>query len=119
MPLVSAAQITALRNVAYKQLDTPVTISRATQTEGDYGSVEVWSEVASAMGWLREMSTTKAGDQITFVGTTGTFRLHLQHDVDIRPGDRVSAMGDDFTVSDVNNDNTIRIFSTAIMRRVE
>ena len=85
MPLVSAAQITALRTVAYKQLDTPVTISRATQTEGDYGSEEVWTEVTSALGWLREMSTTKAGDQITnsssYVfgsGTTVTFTGMIQ-----------------------------------------
>jgi hypothetical protein len=119
MPLVSATQIAALRTVAYKGLETPISILRKETVENAYGSEEMWVEVSDTLGWVREMSTTKAGEMLTFIGTTGTFRLHVEADVDIRPGDTVGIEGTIFTVSDTNSDNTIRVFTTAIMRRVE
>lgn len=119
MPLVSASQLTALRNIAYNGLDTPVLIERPTQTENDFGSSETWTTVTTTLGWVREMSTTRPGEALNWIVTTGTFRLHLAVDTDIEPGDRVTIGGKQFTVSEVNDENTIRIFTTAVLRRVE
>lgn len=119
MPLVSDAQLDQLRSVAYRGLDTPITISRPTSAEGDYGSVETYTTVTTTNAWLREMTTSRAGIMNGFIATTGMFRLHLAVGTDIRPGDRVTVSGEDFEVQDVNELNTIRIFTTAILRRVE
>lgn len=119
MPLVSDAQLAQLRSVAYQGLDTPVTISRPTSAESAYGSVETHTVVETTNGWLREMTTSRAGIMNGFIATTGMFRLHVAVGTDIRPGDRVTVSGDDFEVQDVNELNTIRIFTTAVLRRVE
>lgn len=119
MPLVSASQLTALRNVAYNGLDTPVLIERPTQVENDFGSDEEFTPVGTVMGWIREMTVTRPGESINLISTTGMFRLHVPFDTDIEPNDRVTINGHQFTVNDTNADNTIRIFTTAICRRVE
>lgn len=119
MPLVSDSQLAALRSVAYKGLETEVSILRATQIENAYGSEEEWVTLSTTMGWIREMSVSPAGREISFVGTTGLFRLDLEVDTDIEPGDRVGIDGVIFSVNDTNSDNTIRIFAKAIMRRIE
>lgn len=119
MPLVTDSQLAALRTVGYKGLDSEVLIERATQVENDFGSAEQWSTVTTTQGWIREMSTTRAGEMLNIIATTGTFRLHVPFDTDIEPGDRVTINGTQFTVGDTNSDNTIRVFTTAICRRVE
>jgi hypothetical protein len=119
MPLVSAAQMNALRTVAYNGLDTPISILRSTQIENDYGSEEVWVTVEDTVGWIKEMSTSKVAEVAGYLGVTSVFRLDAPIDADIRSGDRVGIEGDMFSVNDVNTHNTIRVFCKATMRRVE
>ena len=120
MPLVSATQLTQLRAVAYRGLDTEITIDRPVQTESDFGSKETFQPVATTLAWVREMSTSPAGIMLGLVSTTGVFRIHVAFDVDIQPHDRITMpSGDQLTVTDVNSENTIRIFTTAVCRRVE
>lgn len=119
MPLVSESQLAALRAVAYQGLETEVTILRSAQVENIYGSEEAWVDQGSTLGWIREMSTSKVGIMSGFLATTGTFRLHVAVDVDLEPGDRVGIDGVIFNVSDTNSDNTIRVWTTAIMRRIQ
>lgn len=120
MPLVSDAQISQLRSVAYRGLDTPVLIERPTQVENDFGSTEDFTQVANAMAWIREMSTSPPGNMLGVVATTGMFRVHFRHDTDVQPHDRITIEGGvQLTVTDVNADNTIRIYTTVIARRVE
>lgn len=119
MPFVSATQLSALRTVAYKGLDTEITIDRPTQVETDFGSDESYVPVVTTLAWIREMSSSPAGAMLGMIGTTEVFRIHVMHDVDIQPHDRITAGGSQFTVSSTNNENTIRIFTTAVCRRVE
>lgn len=119
MSLITATQLNAIRAIAYQGLDTPLTIERKTFSEGDYGSVETWSTVASTNGWLREMTSTKPFGIANLISTVGTFRLHLAVGTDIEPGDRVTVDGDQFEVNETNTHNTIRVFTTAVLRRVE
>ena len=119
MPLVSTTQLTAIRNIAYRGLDTPVTIQRKTVSEGDFGGVETWNTVTTTNGWLREMTTTKPFGIASLLQTVGTFRLHLAVGTDIQPGDRAVVNGVEFEVNDTNADNTLQVFTTAILRRTE
>jgi hypothetical protein len=121
MPLVSATQLSQLRAVAYQGLDTEVTIERPTQVETDFGSEEQFAPVATTLAWVREMSTSPPGNMLGVVATTGLFRIHMRHDVGVQPHDRITINGDgvQLTVTDVNSDNTIRIYTTVIARRVE
>lgn len=119
MPLVTDSQLAALRTVGYRGLDSEVLIERPTQVQTDFGSKEQFNTIATVPGWIREMSTTRAGEMLNVIATTGTFRLHVPFDTDIRPADRVTVNGTQFTVGDTNSDNTIRVFTTAICRRVE
>lgn len=119
MAFVSATQLTALRTVAYRGLDTEVTIDRPTQVETDFGSKESYVPVATTLAWVREMSSSPAGAMLGMIGTTEVFRIHVMHNIDIRPHDRITAGDSQFTVTSTNSENTIRIFTTAICRRVE
>ena len=119
MPLVSATQLAQLRSVAYEGLDTEITIERPVQVESDFGSTESFELVGTAMAWIREMSSSAPGNQIKIISTTEVFRIHVRHDVDLQPQDRITAGTTQFTVTGVNTDNTIRIYTTAIARRVE
>jgi len=118
-PLVSAAQIDQLRTVAYKGLDTPVTIQRRTFVEGAADVTYTWATVGTATGWLRHMNKPDIDIQVRYAGSTNIYRLHLRHDVDLQPEDRVVIGGETFEVQDTNAENTIQIFRTAIVRRID
>lgn len=119
MAFISATQLTALRTVAYRGLDTEVVIERPTQTETDFGSKEEWAEVATTLAWIREMSSSTTGAMLGMIGTTEVFRIHVAHDIDVRHDDRITVGDSHFTVTSTNSENTIRIFTTAVCRRVE
>lgn len=118
-PLVSDTQIAQLRTVAYRGLDTSVTIQRRTATEGPADVVYTWATVTTAKGWLRAMNKPEVDLQVRYAGVTNVYRLHLRHDVDIRPEDRVLVGSETYEVQDTNAENTIQIFRTATLRRIE
>jgi hypothetical protein len=121
MPLVTPTQLTALRNIAFRGLDTPFTVWRVTRVENAYGTSEgPLAQVSSGMCWLRMMNKPRLGEQVMQIAATSVYRLHTTLDVDIEVGDEVRAFGNDkYIVQDVNNDDTIQVFRTAILRRVD
>ena len=119
MSLISPTQLAAIRKVAYRGLETEVAIMRAVQVETDFGSEEAWATVAITDGWIREMSVNGPTDVFARIAAIGTHRLHVRVDVDIRPGDRAYVNDEAFTVAHVNEHNTIKVFMTASLRRVE
>lgn len=120
MSLVTETQLDALRQVAYRGLDTPVAIMRRTAYETDADVAYAWAEVSTVMGWLRHMNNPGIDVQTgRIAGTMSIFRLHLRHDVDIRHDDRVVIGGETYLVQDVNSENTITVFRTAMLRRIE
>ena len=119
MSLISEAQLAQLRTVAYRGLDTTVTIQRRTPVEGPADTTYTWATVATATGWLRHMNKPEVDIQIKYAGALNVYRLHLRHDVDILPEDRVVVGGDTYEVQETNSENTIQIFRTAILRRIQ
>jgi hypothetical protein len=118
-PLVSAAQIDQLRTVAYRGLDTPVTIQRRTFVEGAADVSYTWATVITTTGWLRGMNRPDLDLQVRYAGATNIYRLHLRHDIDLQNEDRVVIGGETYEVQETNAENTIQIFLTALLRRIE
>lgn len=121
MPLVSETQLTALRSVAYRGLETTASaILRSIQVENDFGSENAWGTVAlDAPCWLRSQSATNVTSMASQLAVTGTFRLHFEVGVDVEAGDHVVIGDDTYDVTDTNYENTLRIFTTAVVRKVE
>lgn len=121
MPLVSDTQLDVLRAVGNNGLDSLATaIMRSVQVETDFGSEDAWATVALDQPcWIREMASTNVSPIVMALATVGTFRCHFVHGTDIQPGDRVVIGEDTYDVQGTNRENTIQIFATAIMRKVE
>lgn len=123
MPLVSPAQLAAIRTVANNGLESRAHILRSTQTETNFGSVDAWATVALDQPcWLRNMTTTSVTEIVLALATLGTFRCHFAAGTDVQPGDRLIFPDLDekpFDVSDTNAENTLQVFTTAIVRRTE
>ena len=121
MPFVSAAQLTALRSVAYRGLDSVATIERSVQVETDFGSAGQWTTVATGVPcWVRAMGLAANITDVSYrEAVVGAFRIHFEVDADVIHADRVTVGDETFEVIDVNIENTIQIFRTAVAKRVE
>jgi len=121
MALVTPGMLAALRTVAYQGLQSSATISRATQVETDFGSAESWSQVATGVPcWVRGVSIPNVVTDVAYrEAAVGTFRIHFEQGVDVRPADKLTIDGRDFEVIDLNVENTIQIFTTVMAKKVE
>lgn len=120
MPLVTATQLAGLRSVAYNGLATTCTaIIRSVQVESDFGSEDAWATVDMDLPcWVRSQSSTNVSSMASRLAVTGTFRIHFEDGVDLEPGDRVVIEGDTYECTETNAENTLRIFATAVARKV-
>jgi len=120
MALISAAQLAAVRKVAYRGLTTPYSVWRKTRSESVYGTSDTWSEVATGTGWLRMMNKPKTTEQVGNIeGATSNYRFHTDVAVSIEIGDRIRISGVDYEVNDVNSDDTIQVFRTCFLRLIQ
>lgn len=120
MPLVTPGMLAAARNLGNQGLESSATISRATDEENAFGSVEVFTDIATDVPcWIR---ATKVPSSLSDVAmreaVIGTFRVHFAYGTDVRPNDRLTIAGEAFEVIDTNVENTIAVFTTAMARRV-
>lgn len=114
------AQISQLRSIANQGLFVPFTISRKTRVENDYGFEDSWAEVGTGTGWLRNMNKPRPGEQLGHIeGAEAVYRLHCEHGTDLRTGDRVEMESQTYEVSDVNEDNSVQIYTTGLLRRIQ
>ena len=49
----------------------------------------------------------------------GSFRIHFEWGTDIDHGDRIVVGGQSFDVIDINIENTLQVFTTALAKKVE
>jgi hypothetical protein len=120
-PLVSPAQISALQTVAYRGLDSSATVIRPIQVETDFGSDASWATVSiDTPCWIRGVNIVS-----TIISTAmresvvGVFRIHFEQDTDIDHGDRVIIGDSTYDIIDINVENTIQIFRTALGKKIE
>jgi len=121
MPFVTDSQLSALRSVAYRGLDSVATIQRQAQVETAFGSEAQWSTVASGVPcWIRAMGlAANITDASYREVVVGSFRVHFAVGTDVTHGDKLTIEGETFEVVDINKENTIQIFRTAVAKRVE
>ena len=121
MPLVSETQLTTLRARAYQGLTSTAHILRPIQVETDFGSEEAYATVAlDEPCWIRATAVPAiVTEEAMRVVTAGVFRCHFRVGTDLEPGDQVIVNDQPFDVVDTNNENTVRIFTTVMARRLE
>ncbi len=124
--LVTPAMLAMARKIGEKGLETTVTLLVRSIEENDYGdSSEVWADAGDHMGWLRMMNQPVINAHGGLVSAVGVFRLHLKSDVEADEGDKVIVLdtfgdlSDEFIVQDVNTEDTNRVFTTLLLRKVQ
>lgn len=105
-PLLSAAEMGALREVAEMGMQTPVTIMVRSTTSTDDGQESSWAVSGSAMGWLYSTPTPVITMVSGMMATVNTYRLFLPVGTAIAAGDHVVIGGQTFTVSDTTAEST-------------
>jgi hypothetical protein len=120
-PLLSAAQLAAIRTVAERGMQTTCVIGRRTTANNVYedGGTVSWPTVATVQGWLRSMPTP---NQVTDEGslvTANTYRLLLPVGTDCRVGDQVTIGADVYTVSDTSGESTWQAVLNVSLRKRE
>lgn len=114
------AQISELRKVANKGLFRPFSILRRTRVENDFGFEDEWTEVGTGVGWLRMMNKPHTREQLGSIeGAESVYRLHSEVGTDIQEGDRISMEGNSYEVHDVNSDDSVKIYTTALLRLIQ
>lgn len=112
----------ALRRIANKGLFREYSIYRKARVENDFGTADVWPDdpVATGLGWLRNMNKPKTGEQTGHLeGAEAVYRFHCEVGTDLRVGDRVDMEGGRYEVSDVNTDNSVQIYRSAVLRAIQ
>lgn len=118
--LISDQLINQLRNVAYKQLVTDITIKRPSLSADAYGSSETLATVATTTCWVKPQFkgdiTTQPGG---LAGHDSAAEIRLRWGTDIQVGDFVEVAGSRFRVQDINAEATISLYLKAWVKRIE
>lgn len=122
-PLLSNAQMKAIEKVGQSGLIQDVKLCTRVQITDKFGGDHHhhWPESGVVVkGWLL-MTNQPFIDSRNGVSTSfGVYRLNLPRSViSIDVGDQVEIAGLRYTVNDTNTDDTYRVFTTCILRRLE
>ncbi len=119
--LVTPTMLAKLRSVGYKGLTSDVQVWRKMPPqENPYGDGdEEWVNYGTYKGWMRQMNDPKLGMGVGEVSQVGIFRLHLEAAVEVFTDDKIVFEGAEYIVQNSNDDDTIRIFTTCYLRKIE
>lgn len=120
--LVTPEMLSAVRAIGETGLQSEVSILRRAIVEGDDGDEdhEVWATTDVVKAWIRQDDrgpVLHVGDMSAVVSSIGRYRIHMEHTVEIDEGDMIGVDGEIFIANEVNNENTIRVFTTVIGRK--
>lgn len=116
--LINDQLISNLRNVAYRQLVTPITIRRATKVESAFGTDEVWTDIETTTCWFVPSYKARTERQVGFIGQEENAQVRLAWGTDIAPGDRCVIDGYEYLVQDTNAGATISLYLKVYVERV-
>lgn len=115
--LINDQLLNNLRNVAYRQLVTGVTIQRYTDSAGAADTTLAWVDVQATTGWLvGKPSDVEEGTGRRAI-VPNVYELRLRQGTNIIPGDRCVIGGAVYIVQDTNAEVTISLFLKARLRR--
>jgi hypothetical protein len=119
MTLISASELAGLREVAESGMTTPATVQRRVSVADADGQHSFWTDLGSITGWLYStptpMITVNAGEQVT----VNTYRWFCPVGTDLRPGDKLTIGGSEYTVSDTTAESTWLPLMNCSLRRIE
>lgn len=117
--LISDQLLDNLRQVAYRQLITPVTIQRFTAVTTDADTKKTWVTISTTTGWLVGKNNPRFDNEGRRLVVDSGYELRLRQGTDIHPGDRCVIGGENYTVIDENSEVTISLYRKASLRRIE
>lgn len=126
-PLVTDAQVAALRSVAERGLKDTVTIYKRTRVtdENDPDNAhgddyETWvAQSPTVLGWLFSSPSSVIDEFNGRMALINTYRLFLPVGTDVASGDQVEVNGHRFVVSDTVNESTWLPILRCSVRRAE
>ena len=125
-PLVTDAQVAALRSVAERGLKDTVTVYRRTAlAESDpdniYGDdTETWvAQSPTVKGWLFSTPSPSIDEFNGRMALVNTYRLFLPVGTEVESGDQVDINGHRFVVSDTVEESTWLPILRCSLRRAE
>lgn len=120
-PLLTSAMLDRVRSIGARTLTQSFTILVRTTEPNDYGDgSEVYVDSGDYLGRIRQMNNADLGEGIAVVSAVGMFRLHLPPTVSIAEGDMVAdTAGNLYVVNNSNSEDTIRVFTTAMVQKIQ
>lgn len=119
MPLLTAAQLSAVQSVAIQGMVTPVTIKRRTSASNAYGEDVSYSTVTTANGWFFSSPTALQGEDAGSLVTDNTYRLYLPVGTNILSGDEITVGSGIYIVTDTTSESTWPALLNVSLRKRE
>jgi len=121
MGLFSNGQITGLRRIAERALDTDVTILRRSVSSSAYGDndTETFTATETVKGWLRSVPEDQVQVSYGTEQVPASHRLFVAVGTDIQPYDKVVIGGLEFKVIDTSVESTYRVLLRVMLRKSE
>lgn len=120
--LISNARLAAMRKIANRALIDDVVLCRRVMTRDQYGSdwQASWPDGETVKGWLIMTNTPVIDDRSGIATSYGVFRLNVPATVtDLNVDDQVSLGGRRYVINDTNGDDSYRIYTTAMLRKLD
>ena len=120
-PLITPSMLKVVRNAGKRMLTQTFTHLVRTTVANDYGDgEEAFVDAGDYSGWIRMMNQPDLRSGEGLVSAVGSFRLHLEHTVNLEEGDLVAdASGNLYTVNDVNTEDTVKVYTTAMVQKLQ
>lgn len=120
-PLLTPAMMKRVREIGERTLTQTFTHLIRDYEDGDYEDrVEIFIDGGDYVGRIRMMNQPDLGGGIGLISAVGNFRLHLPHTVELNEGDMVAdPNGNLYVINDVNTEDTVRVFTTAMVQKLQ
>ncbi len=120
-PLLTPAMLNKVRQIGERTLSQTFTHLIRDYEDGDYEDrVEIFIDAGDHIGRIRMMNNPDLGAGAGLISGVGVFRLHLPHTVHLDEGDLIAdANGNQYVVNDVNTEDTVRVFTTAMVQKIQ
>jgi hypothetical protein len=121
MPLLTAAELEGLEEVAELGMDTPASVLRYMRVEReDYDDLETWVETASTTVMMWDQSNNpRPGIEGGVIGEPEAYVAFIRKEIDVTPGDLLGVAGQTFTVTGSNEFDTYKPTQILALRRFE
>lgn len=119
VPLLSDAEMAALREIALSGMQSSVEVWTRSTLRTDDGWEDVFAYSATVDGWIDSTPTPMQTEVSGKVTTVNTYRLFVPVGTAVEPGDHVVSGGKTFIVSDTTSESTWQAMLKVSLRFAE